>query len=95
MASLNPIFTSEVSLRSLYLELTNESRTKREKQAWYIKTLGVVYLSRCLQVCELACMEFNSVNSCLSFRPADGLSSHIDVIQAMERCIEENKTLDG
>ena len=61
MASLNPIFTAEVSLRSLYLELTNESRRKREKQAWYIKTLGVVHLSCCLQVCELACMEFNSV----------------------------------
>ena len=66
MASLNPIFTAEVSLRSLYLELTNESRRKREKQAWYIKTLGVVYLSCCLQVCELACMEFNSVWTVIS-----------------------------
>ena len=32
----------------------------------------------------------------LSFRSADGLSSQIDVIQAMERCIEDiYKTLDG
>ena len=49
-------------------------------QQSFLKSLNTILLM------HIAMLTTHSYNLYLSFRPADGLSSQIDVIQAMKRC---------